>query len=85
MQYILPVVHRVMDRGQKSFKLMWRCHQLLSGFLVTGHLPRVSRKSRSSANDKSDNEMILGAVHRSPGIWFTAEKTPGKPQLGDRR
>ena len=24
----------------------------------------------SVANDKSDNEMILGAVHRSPGILF---------------
>ena len=35
----------------------------------------------SVANDKGDNEMILRAVHRSPGICLTAE---GKPQLGDR-
>ena len=28
----------------------------------------------SLANDKGDNEMILGALHRSPGL--TAEKTP---------
>ena len=27
--------------------------------------------------------MILGAVHRSPGIYLTAEENPGKPQLGD--
>ena len=27
--------------------------------------------------------MILGAVHRSPGIYFTAEENPGKPQLGE--
>ena len=27
----------------------------------------------SVANDKGDNEMILGAVHRSPGICLTAE------------
>ena len=27
----------------------------------------------SVANDKGDNEMILGAVHRSPGIYLTAE------------
>ena len=27
---------------------MWRCHQLLSGFLAEGHLPRVSRQSRRS-------------------------------------
>ena len=30
-----------------------------------------------------DNEMILGAVHRSPGICLTAEENPRKPQLGD--
>ena len=38
----------------------------------------------SVANDKGDNEIILGAVHRSPGICLTAEKNPRKPQLGDR-
>ena len=38
----------------------------------------------SVANDKGDNEMILGAVHRSPDICLTAEETPRKPQLGDR-
>ena len=27
----------------------------------------------SVANDKDDNEMILGAVYRSPGIFLTAE------------
>ena len=37
----------------------------------------------SVANDKGDNEMILGAVHRSPGICLTAEENPRKPQLGD--
>ena len=33
-----------MDSGQKSFKLVWRRHHLLSGFLAEGHLPRVSRQ-----------------------------------------
>ena len=37
----------------------------------------------SIANDKGDNEMILGAVHRSPGICLTAEENLRKPQLGD--
>ena len=37
----------------------------------------------SVANDKGDNEMILGAVHRSPGICLTAEENPRKSQLGD--
>ena len=36
------------------------------------------------ANDKGDNEMILGVAHRSPGICLTAEENPRKPQLGDR-
>ena len=25
---------------KKSFRLVWRCHQHLSGFLAKGHLPR---------------------------------------------
>ena len=37
----------------------------------------------SVANDKGDNEMILGAVHRSPGICITAKENPRKPQLGN--
>ena len=31
------------------------------------------RVSRLSAIDTGDNEMIPGAVHRSPGIYLTAE------------
>ena len=31
-----------------------------------------------------DNEMILEAVHRSPGIYLTVEENSGKRQLGDR-
>ena len=38
----------------------------------------------SVANVKSDNEMILEAVHRSPGILLTAEENPRRPQLGVR-
>ena len=37
----------------------------------------------SIANDKDDDEIILGAVHISPGICLTAEENPRKPQLGD--
>ena len=43
-----PVVHGAMGCGQKNFQLVWRCHQLLSGFLAKGHLPRVSRQSSRS-------------------------------------
>ena len=31
----------------------------------------------SVANYKGDNKMIVGAVHRSPGICLTAEENPG--------
>ena len=31
-----------------NFQLVWWCHQLLSGFLAKGHLPRVSCQSRRS-------------------------------------
>ena len=45
--------------------------------------PRVASVT-SVPNDKDDDdEMILGAVHRSPGICLTAEENPRKPQLGD--
>ena len=37
----------------------------------------------SVANDKGDNEMILGAVYRSSGICPKAEEKSRKPQLGD--
>ena len=47
-------------------------------------LAQVSHQSHWSAKDNGDNEMILGTVHRSPGIYLTAEETPGKPQLGLR-
>ena len=57
-----------MGCGQESFKLVWRCHQILCRFLVKGHFPGV---------DKGDNEMIPGVVHRSPVIYFIAqEKLP---------
>jgi hypothetical protein len=36
------------------------------------------------ANDKGDNKVIPGAVHRSPSICLKAEENPGRPQKGDR-
>ena len=44
----------------------------------------MSRQSRLSANNKGDNAMIPGAVHRSSRIYLTAEENSGNPQLGDR-
>ena len=39
----------------------------------------------SVANDKSDNEMIPGVVHRSPGMCLAAEENPGKPRKTSAR
>ena len=73
-----PAVPGAMDWGQKTFKLVWRCYQLLSGFLVNGHLLRVPCQSGLLANDKDVNEMIPGAVYTSPGIYIAAEESLGK-------
>ena len=64
---------------KNSFRLVWRCHQLLFGFIANGHLLRLSHRSRLSAND--DDEMIPEAVHRSPDIYLIAEENPGKSQI----
>jgi hypothetical protein len=37
----------------------------------------------SVTNDKGDDETISGTVHRSSGLYLTAEENPRKPQLGD--
>ena len=47
------------------------------------HAPSVASVT-SVANDKGDNEMIPGVMHRSPGIDLKAEENPRKPLLGDR-
>ena len=47
--------------------------------LVFGHLSRVSRQSRLSAN----NEIIPRDVYGSPSIYLIAEENPRKHQLGD--
>ena len=54
-------------RPKESFMLVWRCHQLLSGFLSIGFLLRVLHLS---AYDKGDNEVKPGAVHGSHGIYY---------------
>ena len=69
---IASVVYGAMGCGRKSFKLVWLCHQLLSGFLVEGYLPRVSLLS---AKGNGNIEIIPGAVHRSLGIYLIAKET----------
>ena len=60
-------------------------HRLKWGLFPPNEVSRISVAAVTSvANDKDDNEMIRGAVHRSPGICLSAEENPGKPHLGDR-
>ena len=59
--------------------LVWQCHKLLAKI----NLSLISRHLHLSINDKGDNKMMQGAVHRSRGICPKAEENPGKPQLGD--
>ena len=77
------VVHGATGCSQKSFTLIYQYHQLLPWFLAIGHLSRESRQSHLLSNNKDDNEMILEAVRRSPGVYLTAGKNFGKPQLGN--
>ena len=51
--------------------------------LANGHLPRVSCQSHLWDNDES-GQVKPGPVHRSPGIYLTAEENPEIIQLGDR-
>ena len=75
MAPLVTVKKRLLVRG---------CNQLSSGFIAKGHLLPMSRQSRLSAVDTSDNDMISGAVHRSLGIYFIAKENSGKPQLENR-
>ena len=44
-----------------------------------------SLTSVTSVGDDKGDEIVPGAVYRSPDISLRAEETPGKPQLGGRR
>ena len=61
--------------------LVWWSHQFLSVFLDNDHWPQAKRLS---ANDKDDNKVKPGAVHRSPRIYlkYVGGKNE-KPQLED--
>ena len=75
-KYFFFGVHGTMKCGQKTLMLVWGCHQLLSEFLAKGHLPRVSRQSRLSANVKGDNELILGLDTDLLEFALRLRKTP---------
>ena len=80
----MPVVLGAILGGQKSYKAS--AAVLTAPVLVRSQKPLAPSVTSitSVVNDKGDDEMIPGAVQRSPGICLTAEENPGKPQLGDR-
>jgi hypothetical protein len=71
-----PVVHGVMEAAAKKVQ---------TSVAVPPPPVRVPNQSllvpsvasvTSVVNDKGDNEMIVGAVHRSHGIYLKAEENP---------
>ena len=78
------VVHGAMGCGQKRLSVSVAMSPAPVRVPSQRPLPPSVASSTSVVNDKGDNEMILRAVHRSPGICLTAEENPLKPQLGDR-
>ena len=65
----------------KNFQLAWRCHQLLSGFLVKDHLSRVSCQSRRS--------LMIRVIMKYPGgcaqISWHMPNSRGKSQKTSAR
>ena len=78
------VIHGTMGCGQKK-KLSVSVAVSPAPLRVPSQWPLAPSIASvmSVANDKDDNEMILGTVNRSPGICLSAEESPRKPQLGD--
>ena len=65
--------------AKKMFKLVWRCHQLLPGFLPKGHLLQVSRLSYLSANDRIIMRRYRGLCTDLLAFALRLRKTPGNP------
>ena len=77
--YSVPAVHG--PRPRKLYASLAR-PQLLSGFVVNGHLPQVPCQLCLSVTDEGDNEVGQRAMHRSIGIYLIVEGNPRDSQLG---
>ena len=65
---IRPVVHGAMGCGKKNLSVNLAVPPAPVRVPSQRPLAQSVASVTSVANDKGDNEMILGAVHRSPGI-----------------
>ena len=72
----MPVVHKAMGCGQN--KPQASVEMPSAPVRVPSQRP-LAPSVTSVANDKDDNKMIPGAVHRSPGIFLAAEENPENP------
>ena len=86
-----PTIQGTTDSGQKNVKLMWRCHQLLSGFLDNGNLSRVSRQSCLSANNREITRLnrwlctdLLEFTLRLAKTPVTSAREPSRWRLCDQ-
>ena len=73
--------------ARKSFKLVWWCHQLLSGFLAKGHLLRVSCQSRRSLMIRMIMKWYRGWAQISwhlPYSWGKPQKTSARRPSDER-
>ena len=79
MLFISCVVHGAMGAAaKKSFKLVWRCHQFLSGFLAKGHLPRVPRQSHRSLIIRLIMKWSRGPYTDLPAFALKLKKTSAR-------
>ena len=65
---------RSMCCDQKSFMQVWWSHELPSGFLANGNLPKVSGLS----DEKGNKEVKPETAHSPPDLCLTNEENPGK-------
>ena len=79
-----PVVHGAMGFGRKKLPVSVAVPPAPVRIPSQRPLAPSFASVTTVANDKGDNEMILGTVHISPGICLTPEENPRKLQLGDR-
>ena len=73
-------VHGIIDCGRKSLMLMWRCQQLLFGFVAKGDLHQVSRQSYNDKGGWDDTGGCAQISWHLPHSWGKPRKTSARRQ-----
>ena len=78
-------VHGAIGCGQRSFMLMWWFHQLLSGFLASGHLSHVSCLSVNKGKKLYETWGCAQISWHLPfgwgKLWETSAKRPSEEDV----